>query len=138
MASSHGSCWMQRARFMHRPPAGDLPCGACAEGGRMSAQCQLVDCAANEAPTCPERALPQASQWTLRMSSIFFGYTSGLPLDDSPLRLTNGFSVKRLAFNLWVHPGDAMQVGKRNPLGTVTFTQIDFAAHRQTGVVALR
>src|SRR5262249_38694107 len=37
----------------------------------------------------------------------------------------------------WVHPGDAMQVGQRNPLGTVTFTSIDFAAHRQTGVAAL-
>ena len=61
----------------------------------------------------------------------------GLPLDGSPLRLTNGFSIKLLAFNLWVHPGDAMQMGKRNPLGTVTFTGIDFAAHRQTGVVAL-
>ena len=54
-----------------------------------------------------------------------------------PLRFTNGFYVKLLAFNLWVHPGDAMQVGQRNPLGTVTFTGIDFAAHRQTGVVAL-
>jgi hypothetical protein len=55
-------------------------------------------------------------------------------LDDSPLRLTNGFYVKLLAFNLWVHPGDAMQVGKRNPLGTVTFTGIDFAANPQTAV----
>ena len=61
----------------------------------------------------------------------------GLPLDDSPLRLTNGFYIKLLAFNLWVNPGDAMQVGKRNPLGTVTFTGIDFAANRQTRVVAL-
>ena len=61
----------------------------------------------------------------------------GLLLDGSPLRFTNGFSVKLLAFTLWVHPGDAMQVGKRNPLGTVTFTGIDFAANRQTGVVAL-
>jgi hypothetical protein len=56
---------------------------------------------------------------------------------DSPLRLTNGFYIKLLGFNLWVHLGDAMQVGKRNPLGTVTFTGIDFAANRQTGVVAL-
>jgi hypothetical protein len=62
---------------------------------------------------------------------------NGLPLDYSPLRITNGFSVKLLAFNLWVHHGDAMQVGQRNPLGTVPFTGIDFAAHRQTGVVAL-
>jgi hypothetical protein len=56
---------------------------------------------------------------------------------DSPLRLTNGFYVKMLEFNLWVHHGDSMQVGKRNPLGTVTFTGIDFAANRQTRVVAL-
>ena len=40
----------------------------------------------------------------------------------SPLRLTNGFYINRLTFNLWVHHGDSMQVGKRNPLGTVTFT----------------
>lgn len=63
--------------------------------------------------------------------------SQGLPLDSSPLRLTHGFSIKLLAFNLWVHPGDSMQVGKRNPLGTVTFTGIDFAAHRQTRVGAL-
>ena len=61
----------------------------------------------------------------------------GLPLDGSPLRLTNEFYIKLLAFNLWVHHGDSMQVGKRNPLGTVTFTGIDFAANRQTRVVAL-
>ena len=61
----------------------------------------------------------------------------GLPLDGSLLRLTNGFYIKMLAFNLWVHHGDSMQVGKRNPLGTVTFTGIDFAANRQTRVVAL-
>ena len=58
-------------------------------------------------------------------------------MDDSPLRLTNEFYIKLLAFNLWVHHGDSMQVGKRNPLGTVTFTGIDFAANRQTRVVAL-
>ena len=58
-------------------------------------------------------------------------------MDDRPLRVTNEFYIQLLAFSLWVHPGDAMQVGKRNPLGTVTFTQIDFAANRQTGVVAL-
>jgi hypothetical protein len=61
----------------------------------------------------------------------------GLLLDGSPLPLTNGFYIKLLAFNLWVHHGDSMQVGKRNPLGTVTFTGIDFAANRQTRVVAL-
>jgi hypothetical protein len=61
----------------------------------------------------------------------------GAAVQRQPLRLTNEFSIKLLAFNLWVHPGDAMQVGKRNPLGTVTFTGIDFAANRQTGVVAL-
>ena len=49
----------------------------------------------------------------------------------------NEFYIKLLAFNLWVHHGDSMQVGKRNPLGTVTFTGIDFAAHRQTRIVAL-
>lgn len=49
----------------------------------------------------------------------------------------NEFDIKRLAFNLGVHQGDAMQVGKRNPLGAVTFTGIDFAANRQTRVVAL-
>ena len=58
-------------------------------------------------------------------------------MDDSPIRFTNEFYIKLLAFNLWVHHGDSMQVGKRNPLGTVTFTSIDFAAHRQTRVVAL-
>jgi hypothetical protein len=73
----------------------------------------------------------EVKQYLLRL------YEGEPPLDDSPLRLTNGFYVKLLAFNLWVHPGDAMQVGKRNPLGTVTFTGIDFAANRQTGVVAL-
>jgi hypothetical protein len=55
-----------------------------------------------------------------------------------PPSLNKRIYVKLLAFNLWVHPGDAMQVGKRNPLSTVTFTGIDFAANRQTGVVALR
>ena len=45
--------------------------------------------------------------------------------------------IKLLSFNGWVHPGDSMQVGQRNPLGTVTFTGIDFAAHRQTRVGAL-
>ena len=49
----------------------------------------------------------------------------------------NRCSIKLLAFNVWVHPGDSMQVGKRNPLGTVTFTGIDFAAHCQTRVAAL-
>ena len=49
----------------------------------------------------------------------------------------NEFSITLLAFNLWVHHGDSMQVGKRNPLGTVTFTGIDFAANRQTRVIAL-
>ena len=71
------------------------------------------------------------------VSNIFFAYTRGLPSKGSPLRLTNGFYIKLLAFNLWVHHGDSMQVGKRNPLGTVTFTGIDFAANRQTRVVAL-
>ena len=61
----------------------------------------------------------------------------GLPLDGGPLCLTNEFYIKLLAFNLWVHHGDSMQVGKRNPLGTVTFTGIDFAANCQTRVVAL-
>ena len=56
---------------------------------------------------------------------------------DSLLHLTNEFYIKLLAFNLWVDHGDPMQVGKRNPLGTVTFTGIDFAANRQTRVVAL-
>ena len=55
----------------------------------------------------------------------------------APFRSTHEFSITLLAFNLWVHPGDSMQVGKRNPLGTVTFTGIDFAAHRQTRVGAL-
>lgn len=36
------------------------------------------------------------------------------------LRLTNEFYIKLLAFNLWVHHGDSMYVGKRNPHGTVT------------------
>ena len=61
----------------------------------------------------------------------------GLPSKGSPLCLTNGFYIKLLAFNLWVHHGDSMQVGKRNPLGTVTFTGVDFAANRQTRIVAL-
>lgn len=61
----------------------------------------------------------------------------GLPLDGSPLRSTSRFYIKLLEFNLWVHHGDSMQVGKRNPLGAVTFTGIDFAANRQTRVVAL-
>jgi hypothetical protein len=30
-----------------------------------------------------------------------------------------------------------MQVGKRIPLGTVTFTDIDFATYRQTRIVTL-
>jgi hypothetical protein len=46
--------------------------------------------------------------------------------------------MKLLAFNLRVHRGDAMQEGKRNPLGAVPFTGIDFAANRQTRVAALR
>ena len=58
-------------------------------------------------------------------------------MDDSPLRLTNEFYIKLLAFNLGVHIGDSMQVGKRNPLGTVTFTGLDFGGKRQTRVVAL-
>jgi len=49
----------------------------------------------------------------------------------------NEFYITLLAFNLWVHHGDSMQVGQRNPLGIVTFIGIDFAAHRQTRVVAL-
>ena len=48
-----------------------------------------------------------------------------------------GFSLKPLKFNLRVHAGDAMQVGKRNPLRAVTFAGIDFAADRQTRVIAL-
>jgi hypothetical protein len=67
-------------------------------------------------------------------SSVIQG---GMPLDGSPLHVTNEFYIKPLSFNLWVHHGDSMQVGKRNPLGTVTFTGIDFAAYRQTRVVAL-
>ena len=72
----------------------------------------------------------EVKQYRLR---LYKGATFG----RQPLRFTNKFSIKLLAFNLWVHPGDSMQVGKRNPLGTVTFTGIDFAAHRQTRVVAL-
>lgn len=72
-----------------------------------------------------------------RMKQYLLRLYKGLPLDDSPFRFTNGFYSKLLAFNWWVHPGDSMQVGKRNPLGTVAFTGIDFAAHRQTRVVAL-
>jgi hypothetical protein len=64
-------------------------------------------------------------------------YKGGCLWTAAPLRLTNGFYIKRLAFNGWVHHGDSMQVGKRNPLGTVTFTGIDFAANLQTRVVAL-
>jgi hypothetical protein len=36
-----------------------------------------------------------------------------------------------------VHPAQPMQVGKRDPFGTVTFTGIDLGANRQTWVVAL-
>ena len=61
----------------------------------------------------------------------------GAAVQRQPPSLNNECSIKLLAFNLWVHHGDSMQVGKRNPLGTVTFTGIDFAAHRQTRVVAL-
>ena len=61
----------------------------------------------------------------------------GAAVQRQPPYFTNGFYSKRLAFNWWVHRGDAMQVGKRNPLGTVPFTGIDFAANRQTRVVAL-
>lgn len=72
----------------------------------------------------------EAKQYLLRLYK-------GLPLDGIPFRLTNGFYIKLLSFNLWVHHGDSMQVGKRNPLGTVTFTGIDFAANRQARIVAL-
>ena len=61
----------------------------------------------------------------------------GAAFGRQPPSLKNEFYIKLLAFNLWVHHGDSMQVGKRNPLGTVTFTSIDFAANRQTRVVAL-
>ena len=61
----------------------------------------------------------------------------GFLATTNPFRLTNGFYIKLLSFNLWVYHGDSMQVGKRNPLGTVTFTGIDFAANRQTRIVAL-
>lgn len=61
----------------------------------------------------------------------------GAAFGRQPLCSPNECYIKLLAFNLWVHHGDSMQVGKRNPLGAVTFTGIDFAANRQTRVVAL-
>jgi hypothetical protein len=42
-----------------------------------------------------------------------------------------------LAFSLWVQHAESMQVGQRNPFGTVTFTGIDFGGQRHTRVVPL-
>ena len=55
-----------------------------------------------------------------------FGGTYYRPYSNR-LERQGGRLVALLPLSLWVYHGDAMQVGQRNPFGTVAFTGIDFA-----------